>query len=355
MSDEKAQQAINWYLEELAGSGQRHGEIHFFGGEPFYAVDSVKHIVEYAATRSKAAGIDLSFFIITNGVFNEATARWAAHHFTSICLSFDGPQEIQDRHRPTQTGQGTYEQVSRTARILADGKAEFYVRACVTQATVNRMAETAAWFCEQFRPDGICFEPFQFFAGIGHALLQEPDPWDFISNFACATEIMAPYNTKPIHASADISARRVSFCPVGSDAAIVSPDGSITTCYLLEQDWQAKGLNLRLGQINDDGTVSLDIAAINGARALNVLNKPTCSSCYAKWHCAGGCHVNHPPPSHPGQYDARCIEARGLILLQILFSLGRADLAHRLLEDVDGLRQAVLQPDDSLASVVGKD
>jgi uncharacterized protein len=143
----------------------------------------------------------------------------------------------------------------------------------------------------------------------------------------------------------------VTFCPVGDDAVIVAPDGSAHACYLLPREWQAKGLDLRLGQVTA-GRVGLEQTAVDRVRQRNVLNKPVCEKCFCKWHCAGGCHVNHRMDAAPGKFDRLCVQTRIVTLYNILRDLEQGDLALGLLNDRAALEQAVWQASDLL---VGKD
>jgi uncharacterized protein len=165
-----------------------------------------------------------------------------------------------------------------------------------------------------------------------------------------AASILEAGGVAPVYAAADVSARRVSFCPVGQDVPIVSPDGTIAACYLLSRDWQAKGFDLQLGKV-EDGSVCLDERAVDRVRTMNVWNKPACAGCFCKWHCAGGCHVNHGLIDHPGNYDGLCIQTRAIALRNILKELGRDDRACELFTNPGALEIAVRQASDLMAEV----
>lgn len=345
-----ARQAITWYLDRVAGAGLQMAEIHFFGGEPFCADEGVILAYHFAKLRAAQMGCSVRFEVATNGTFDEAVCRWAANSLDSIILSLDGPADIQDNHRHGRNGQGSFEAVVRSAKILSQGEAELSVRACVTADTVVRLPEIALWLCREFHPVSVCFEPLQPTAESQAAGLRAPQPEAFVRNFVQAAEILETFGVEPVYATADIRTRQVSFCPVGRDVAIVSPDGAIDACYLLPRDWQAKGLDLHLGQMNN-GSVQLDEGAVAAVRELNVWNKPLCARCFCKWHCAGGCHVNHQLSLAPGDYDGLCIQTRVISLYNILTAMGRKDLFHEVLGTPQAFERAAWQPADTLAEV----
>lgn len=343
-----ARTAIEWYLDRVVRAGVQMAEIHFFGGEPFYAGEVVEFAYHFARLKAAEMGCTVRFEVATNGTFDEDRCRWAADSLDSIVLSLDGPADIQDRYRHRRDGRGSFQAVVRSARILSEGPAELAIRTCVTAETVGRLPDIAAWIGQEFHPASVCFEPVQPSAFSAAAGLLPPDPWLFSRNFVEAARILEAYGVEPVYAAADISARRVSFCPAGQDVPIVSPDGSIAACYLLPQEWAARGLNLHLGWIEND-TVFLDNAAVARARGLNVWNRPFCDRCFCKWHCAGGCHVNHTLSGVPGDYDRLCLQTRAIALRNILKALNHDDLACELLQDRPALERAVWQPSDALA------
>ena len=340
--------AVTWYLDQVAALGRTTAGIHFFGGEPFYAPEVVDLAVPLARLLADERGIEVAFEVASNGVYSERRAQWIADNIDTIVLSFDGPEEIQNRHRPYVDGRGTFDIVAHTARVLSQGNGDLFLRACVTEDTAGHMADIAAWFCRAFHPKGVCFEPVQPAGEGGAGDLQPPDPWSFARNYVWAAEVLEDHGVQPVYAAADIRARRVSFCPVGSDVAIVSPDGSVDACYLLPQEWQTRGMDLHIGRVLADGMVLLDGDALQATRKENVWNKPACARCLCRWHCAGGCHVHHMPPESPGGYDRLCLQTRILTMRHLLEEIGRRDLVHALLEDEDVLMRAARQPSDLL-------
>ncbi|NWF69126.1 MAG: radical SAM protein [Chloroflexi bacterium] len=342
-----ARDAIDAYLRLLAEGGHTRGEVHFFGGEPFFAPRVVHFAVEYAAARAAAAGITLRFEATSNGLYSAARARWIASRFDTVVLSLDGPADIQERQRPSINGQAAAAAVIRSAEIFSESDVELVLRACVTHQSVQRMPEIAAWFAQKFRPSTVCFETLKQSPFSTASAFLPPDPYDFARYFDRAAQILAAYGIQTVFSGADLRGVRASFCPVGKDALIVSPDGAVAACYLLEKDWQQSGLDMHLGWLRA-GHFALDAAAIERARGLAVENKPLCANCLCRLHCAGGCHVSHDTARAPGHFDEVCIQTRLITTAALLRQNGQHALADAWLADGAALHATAAQSSDRL-------
>lgn len=348
MSVELARRAVDHYLALLTRAGAAQARLQFFGGEPLHAPGLVRAAVEHARARSAALGLELHAEATSNGLYGPALTEWVAHNLDAVVLSLDGPPDILDRHRPGLGGRSVADALVRTGRRLSAGPAQLFLRACVTAGTVQRLPEIARWFAQEFRPVAVCFETLHAGARATAAGLAPPDPFEFAEQFLAAEGILAEAGIGAVLSTADITGRpRTSFCPVGDDALIVSPGGVVSACYLLEEDWRARGLDLRLGEVDAAG-FALSPAAVQRARDLGVQGKPRCRDCFCRWHCAGGCHARHPAGARPGDYDASCLQTRTISLHRLLRQAGEPELAAAWLADRDAVERAVRQRDDRL-------
>ena len=338
-----ARAAITWYLDLVRESGAEKAEVHFFGGEPFFAPEVVDFAVHFARLKAAEFGCTVRFVVTTNGVFGENRCRWVADSLDSVILSLDGPPALHDRNRHRKDGRGSFAAVSRTGKILSEGPTELSIRVCVTADMVADLPQIATWLCKEYRVTNVCFEPVLPTPYSEAAGLLPPDPWTFARSFVDTALILDAYGVEAVYAAADIRAKRVSFCPVGQDVAIVSPNGLVSACYLLRQDWEAEGLDLRLGQLENGAVVLVD-RWVEATRALNVDNKPFCTHCFCKWHCCGGCHVSHKLPATPGAFTRLCIQTRILALCNVLKAMDRQDLVSALFENREALERMVEAP-----------
>ena len=344
-----ARASVTAYIALLETNHQQQGEIQFFGGEPFFAEEIVQFVVGYAKWLAAQKGIPIRFEVTTNGLFNTQRCQWIADHFDTVVLSLDGPEDIQTRHRPGVNGRSVSNIIIRNAKIFSESSCELVIRPCVTQQTVTRLPEIASWIAQAFLPATVCFESLMLSPLAAAANMSPPDPWLFAQNFITASRILAESGIETILSTADISRTQVTFCPVGKDALIVSPDGAVDACYLLEEAWQAVGLNMRLGSVDlTANQFQLDHHVVQQVRSYQVENKPGCKHCFCRYHCAGGCHINHPTHHAPGNYDDLCIQTRLVTIAHLLQQLQQSPTINRLFADRVAMETAVFQPNDHL-------
>jgi radical SAM protein with 4Fe4S-binding SPASM domain len=263
-------------------------------------------------------------------VFSESRCQFVGDYFDGIVLSFDGFAEFHNRNRPAKGGGPTFEQVERTANRLSTMPLDLCLRVCITADSVSSMEAITTWMCSTFHPTVINFEtltPGELAASAG---LRVPDPYEFAVNCVQSYRAAARAGVKAVYSAAETERNRISFCPVGTDALIVSMDGRASACYLMPEDWQRRGLDLDLGWVRPDGSLDLDFERLFAARRLPV-QKPRCERCFCQWSCAGGCHVNQTYPGCDADFTDFCLQTRIITACLLLDEIGANDVVDRLL------------------------
>ena len=330
MKPEIAVSAVDWMAGRLVAAGRRDFQIHFFGGEPFIAPEIVDIVVHRARWQSARHDLKLYVDASTNGVFSDSRREFVGDYFGGIVLSFDGPAQFHDRHRPAFEGKPSFEVVNKTAKFLSGMPLDLCLRVCITDDSVGEMENISRWMIDDFKPKVLNFETLTPGVLAERAGLKVPDPYRFAVHCIGAYRVAEEMGIRAVDSAAEIERARLSFCPVGTDALIVSPDGRASACYLMPDDWVSRGLDMDVGQVHENGTVEIDFAALTRARHLP-LDKPRCESCFSQWTCAGGCHVNQTYPGCSTEYSAFCIQTRLVTACLLLRDLGRDDLVDELL------------------------
>lgn len=345
-----ADATVTWYADFIRHCGQSLMKVHFFGGEPFVAREVVETVIH--RSRALAAGYDLEthFEVSTNGIFEPEYARFVGDFFNAVVLSFDGFKEVHDYHRPISKHHGSFEDVRRSALLLSESPTELCLRCCISTENVTLMEAIADWFCRDFQPSVINFETLTTNPATLAAGLRPPNPYLFAKHCHRAQQIIRKQGIQAVYASASCETLKPSFCPVGQDTLIVSPDGRIGSCYLPQSVWRERGLDMNIGKINSEGKVGIDFDAIVRLRRL-VTDKPRCKNCFCKYTCSGGCHVSHTYPDSSLQYEDFCIQTRLLTACNLLDEMEQKEAAESLLSNRNAMKALALQVSDVIKNV----
>jgi uncharacterized protein len=347
-----AASAVDWMAANVSGRGGPLLDVHFFGGEPFRAPDVVDTAVHRGRAVASSLGIAARFEASTNGCFDDDRLAFVEDYFDAVVISWDGPSRLHDRHRPRKNGSGTAELVERNARALAGSRTEVCIRSCVTAEGLSSLEEAVGWCCSEVTPSAMDLETLKPTARTMEAGIRPPDPLGFASAFARCETIAAAAGVRLVFAAAELEGPRASFCPVATDTAIVDPSGRISSCYLNEADWAAAGLDLSYGRI-EEGEVRIDRSAARRIRSLGERRGP-CLSCFLRWSCAGGCHVENAALGSGGRLPASCAQARLIAAERLLKALGNRDLADSLFADLGAMEELAYRPSDTLASAASE-
>lgn len=329
MSVETAKVSVDMYLHILASNKHTRGQIEFFGGEPFFMNHIPEFVLSYARNKASGMSIDLQFKVTTNGLLSQEKCEWVADNFDTVVLSLDGFPEIQNRNRPLLNGNESFEKTYFAAKIFSAGSTDLIIRSCISQDSVEKMPEIAGWIIRELNVDKVCFEALSPSAMSGKYGLEPPDPVRFAINYIKSKRLLSKSHIDLVSSGTDISELQNSFCPVGKDALIVTPEGRINACYLPEDEWLDQGLDLTIGAlVEPPENYFINSDQLQNERAFNSLKPGVCQSCFAKYHCAGGCHVHHSGIRTSSTFDRLCIQTRLILLAELLQRMNGDELVN---------------------------
>jgi uncharacterized protein len=337
--------AVDWMAATVKDQGRKTLDVHFFGGEPFMADAVIDVTVHRVRAQAERLGLIPRLEVATNGVFEAKMARFIGDYFDTVVLSFDGPKEIHDRHRPMDRNRGSFAAVEKTASRLSRAPVKLCLRVCVAHDNVGYLDWITRWFCESFQPALINFETLRTNPASEAAGLNPPDPYVFTVQYLKAQRIATGFGIETVYAAAAVKRPRHTFCPVGRDVVIVSADGRLSGCYLPQQRWTEKGLDLDLGFMSAGNQMVIDPLAVNRLRQIAAV-KPRCTRCFCRWTCAGGCHVALAEAKEKGPYSDFCIQTRLITAHGILKNLALTDVADRLQKEPAAMQRLALHPSD---------
>ena len=340
----------------IAASGSRHNlDIDFFGGEPLMNWSVVVALTEYCEKRSEESGKDIRLTITTNAVLlDEEKTAYINQHMKNCVLSIDGRPEVHDHMRPNAGGKPSYELVSSRIKtfLLARNSPEaayheHYVRGTYTRHNLD-FSKDVRHMAEALGARHISVEP-----------VVAPDSADYSIRMSDLQTIEKEYEDlaeyiliekksgDPVHffhfimdmQSGPCVYKRLKGCGVGAEYCAVTPNGDIYPCHQFagEEEWL-------MGNVHDlEPALSREGTTLAQSEAMQILdpkirkifidrlmpNKPECKTCFARYHCGGGCPANsfHATGSLDGQYEIGCRLAKKRLECSLWLTVSQNDSA----------------------------
>ena len=258
------------------------------GGEPTINTDFAAAALAAVASAAERYDVRIFRYIATNGVCDESAALWLTRNFDQVGLSCDGPAAIQDAQRPLWGGGHTSPQVCATARVLAAAGTRFLIRATITPATSVRQVELAHYFCTEFAPAELHFEPV-YGGGRASGSNQMPAANVFVEHFLAARRTAARYGIPLVYAGARLSECHGPFCNVLRNVLNLAPGDVATACFKCTTRNQAQRQGAAIGAYDAAaGQLRLDYDRI-AALQQQLCTPLACRNCFNRFHCAGAC------------------------------------------------------------------
>jgi len=300
LAPETARRAVRYLLDN---SGDRdHVTLIFFGGEPLLNMQAVRTATREAISYGRKMGKKVHFSLTTNGTLldPEIVAFLHANH-VSVAVSMDGPRDIHDHNRPDESGNGSYSEiVSRLAPLFEDASVPVAARVTLAPDQWHRVVEvfdhlTGLGFHEvgiapvspvskallpTAEQDAALLEGFGQLAGrfVAHARK------GFVMPFSNVLDLLGR-----IH----LGQTKSLSCGAGFGYMAVDAKGGFFPCHRLTGEADFCTGSLETG-INKD-RINSCLGSLNEGR------EESCSKCWARTLCAGGCHYeNHLRENHLG-------------------------------------------------------
>ncbi|MBO8127146.1 MAG: thioether cross-link-forming SCIFF peptide maturase [Firmicutes bacterium] len=290
MPYEVGKAAVDLLIE--SSGPRRHLAIDFFGGEPLLNWETTCRILEYAEKQAAAAGKTVKFTLTTNATgLTKEIGEYLNRHKVNVVLSLDGRPEVHNAMRATGT-EGTYAQVqANISRFLQEEPpGGYYVRGTFTHQNLD-FAQDVLHLAELGYRE-VSLEPVVTKTP-GLALTEEDLPRLEQEYEYLAEEIIRLYRAgRPVNFyhfnigtfKAPCLERRIRGCGAGQEYVAVTPSGEIYPCHQFvgESDFLM-------------GTVFTGLQRpeiTEKFAAVNILTKPECKECWARFYCSGGCYAN---------------------------------------------------------------
>ena len=288
-----ARRAVRYLLDH---SGDR-GDVTlvFFGGEPLLNMEAVKAATDEAISHGRKLGKKVHFSLTTNGtLLDSGIVKFLHDNRVSVAVSLDGPPDIHDHNRPDENGNGSYSEiVSRLECLLKDSPVPVAARVTLAPDQWHRVAEVFDHLSDLgFHEVGIApvspvSKALLPTAGQDAALLEGFGLMArrFVAH-ARQGLVMPFSNILDLLGRLHLGQTKPISCGAGFGYMAVDAKGRFFPCHRLagEEDFCSGSIDTGI----DAGRIKACLGSLNRGR------EESCSKCWARTLCAGGCHYeNH--------------------------------------------------------------
>lgn len=289
---------IGWIANNL---GERKIDLCFHGGEPL-AVNISEYEYIFEKLRDAMPSANIQYKIQSNGVLiNQRWCEFFIKHNVSVGLSLDGPAHLNDIHRMTRSGAGTFGAAMRGIELFKRYKIPLNFICVVSERSLTAGKELVSFF-EELGANSLAFNIPEIENGVTSSWISADDATSRYRDFLleclrCATTLeireisAAVQKIRAAHEYPWRDHQNVPFGIVGFGA-----DGDIYTYSpeFIGVDYRDRG-RFSIGNVSEELTMS-DI--VNSPRFLKIFNeieegKTNCrNECEYYRVCGGGPPVN---------------------------------------------------------------
>lgn len=295
-------------VDRAAEYGCRECTLAFQGGEPMLiGLDFYKDLTEYVKNHPDSGKIRFSYAIQTNGYgIDEEWARfWAKNHFL-VGVSLDGTKDIHDRYRKDAEGNGTFNRVMASIRLLQKYKVEYNILTVVTAASARAGQKIYHFFRKnhlKYQQYIECLDPIGETQGQYEYSLTPKRYETFLKSvfdawyldMKAGRYVYNRYFENLMMVMAGGMPESCNMRGVCGKQWVIEADGSTYPCDFYALD------SWLLGNVNTDSFQAMDekreeLGFIRQSQQIH----EECKSCPWFWLCRNGCRRNREPVSADG-------------------------------------------------------
>lgn len=268
--------------------------IIFFGGEPFLNFSLMRDIEEYG----RQLGLEIKYKTVTNGtIMNDSIEKFIADKLFSICVSLDGPKEINDMQR-YGIEMSVHDQAVMTIEKLKSNKTPFSIKCTAIESNMTRLTDIAEYL-GTLGAESMAFAPADMIPQNGKKILLSENETKIFANelsniiskninqLASGRRVTKVSFILKILSQLVTKTRAIHSCSAGREAIAVTADGDVYPCH------EFVGIEeFRMGNVNDG-----DFPGEAYDRIKSIFNNhgvysfEECTSCWARFLCGGDCAV----------------------------------------------------------------
>lgn len=313
MSEKIALCAVKSFCKFAKKNKAKTLEMVFSGGEPTLRIDLIKVCI--ANVKSQLAdGIRFNPRLLTNGVFNPGEYARIMKDIEEVQVSWDGFFGSNQRYGLNSR---LAAHVWNNICFLIKHRINISVLVVVSETNFLRIREVVDQLYE---------------CGVKHVFLGIRESLGYVSDKKLKIdykklgdiyfELWKDYRMIGVDINltgTDIHSVSPFPCSVPIPNYSISPEGVISACTISFNDKDVNAKIFEIGRINK-GRMVINRDSINNVRKFNILNIVGCESCFAKWHCRGGCIYAKNGEWFAPLNQERCEMIRDVVVRKLLFA-----------------------------------
>jgi uncharacterized protein len=291
MSEATARESVEFALRESREN--KHAHITFFGGETLMNFPVLKSTIAYARRRAAEVGKDIDFSLTTNATLLQPdTIEFLANERVGVTISIDGPEEMQDKFRVFNNGQGSYAMAAPKIKALLQ---RHRTRPVGARVTLTRQTLDVRRIYQHLTDElgfwEVGFAPVTTAPGRDYAISDGGFDHLLDQFRALAADYLAASLQNRHHGFSNVRETLQEIhhghakaypCGAGIGLMGVSTDGRVALCHRF-----AGSDDHGLGTVTDGISWEKQQAFLD---THHVANKTDCATCWARPICAGGCY-----------------------------------------------------------------
>jgi sulfatase maturation enzyme AslB (radical SAM superfamily) len=124
-------------IDYVLRNGAKYLLVHFIGGEPTLAINSLRYAVDYANNAAPYT----DFYIVTNGTFGDEVFKLLVEHDFDVIVSLDSVNKVNDQYRLFASGSSPYNVVLKNIKRLSEENIRLLIRSTLTKESVDYISE----------------------------------------------------------------------------------------------------------------------------------------------------------------------------------------------------------------------
>lgn len=277
---DRLKQAIDYTLSSSNNNIKRFSFIG--GGEPTLTWNLLKWAINYIDT-SKRENQKVRISITTNGtLLSDEKIKFIKKHKVHVGISFEILPEIQNIQRGYANPKlKSFDDVNNAIQKLTKNNIPYSLRSTITRKNVGLMKDMVIFVSKNYKHiKRLHFEQ------VTDILDNDLNFYnDFIVNFFDARKAGREKGIEIYNSiSNSVNYLKTKFC---RGEFCITPTGDLVACHRVSSNKENAFNAFNFGNIDEE--VYIDNTKVEKVLNIAKEKQEECNTCFAKWHCAGGC------------------------------------------------------------------